>query len=267
MLLLHVFDDYITNILLIISGFGSGVFVGMGSGATGAIMITFLTVFINHSVHDAIGTSLLIDGIIGGIAGLIFLRNDKVALRPCLLLVITGAIGSFIGSRFTSKAPESGLLILIGILLVLLGVNFITKGLKRNIDYIGSKIHVKFFKKNKIAFFVIFGLIAGFGSGFSGMGIGGVIALVLILVMGYEIHTAIGTSLFMMFFISGSGAIGHILSNEVLFGAVLVAGSAAIVGSVLGSFFANKIDEDKLGRLIGFIILLMGIVIMVRVFF
>ena len=70
-----MFDDYITIIILIISGFGSGVFVGMGSGTTGAIMITCLTVFLNHSVHNAIGTSLLIDGIIGGIAGLIFLKN------------------------------------------------------------------------------------------------------------------------------------------------------------------------------------------------
>jgi uncharacterized membrane protein YfcA len=262
-----VFDDYITNVLLIISGFGSGVFVGMGSGATGAIMITFLTVFINHSVHDAIGTSLMIDGIIGGIAGIIFLRHDKVALKPCLLLIITGATGSFLGSRFTSRAPESSLLILIGIILILLGFNFITKGLKKNIDYIGSKIHVRFFKKNKIAFFIIFGLIAGFGSGFSGMGIGGVIALVLILVMDYEIHMAIGTSLFMMFFISGSGAIGHIFSNEVLFESVLVAGSAAIIGSVLGSFYANKIDEERLGRLIGLIILIMGTVIIFRVFF
>ena len=262
-----MFNDYLTIILLIASGFGSGLFVGIGSGTTAAIMITCLTVLLNHSVHDAIGTSLLIDGVIGGIAGFVFLRRDNVNLRPAILLILTGAIGSFIGSRFTSAAPESGLLFFMGSLLILIGCTFIIKGLQRNIDYIGSKINVELLRENKIVFFIIFGFIAGFGSGFTGMGIGGVIALVLILILDYKIHTAIGTSLLMMFFISGSGSIGHILSNEIVFRAALVAGSAAAVGSVSGALVANKINEDKLGRLIGAIIVILGIAIFFRVFF
>jgi len=154
-----------------------------------------------------------------------------------------------------------------GSLLILIGCTFLIKGLQRNIDYIGSKINVERLRENKIAFFIIFGLIAGFGSGFSGMGIGGVIALVLILILGYKIHTAIGTSLLMMFFISGSGSIGHILSNEIVFRAALVAGLAAVVGSASGALVANKINEDKLGRLIGIIIVILGIAIFFRVFF
>ena len=258
-----MFNDYLTIILLIASGFCSGLFVGIGSGTTAAIMITCLTVLLNHSVHDAIGTSLLIDGIIGGIAGLIFLRKNNVSLRPVFLLILTGAIGSFIGSRFTSAAPEAGLLFFMGSLLILIGCTFIIKGLQRNIDYIGSKINVERLRENKIAFFIIFGFIAGFGSGFSGMGIGGIIALVLILILGYKIHTA----LLMMFFISGSGSIGHILNNEIVFRAALVAGLAAVVGSASGALVANKINEDKLGRLIGVIIVILGIAIFFRVFF
>jgi len=254
-------------IILIVSGFGSGVFVGMGSGTTAAIMITCLTVLLNHSIHDSIGTSLLIDSIIGGTAGLIFLRKGNVNLRPCILLIFTGAIGSFLGSRFTSSAPESWLLFSIGVLLILIGCSFITKGLQSNIDYMRSKIKIKRFKEHKTAFFIIFGLVAGFVSGFSGMGIGGIIALVLILILGYNIHTAIGTALIMMFFISGSGAIGHILSGRVIFGAALVAGSTAVVGAVSGSMIANKINEDKLGRVIGIIIVILGIAIFLRTFF
>ena len=260
-------NDYLTIILLIASGFGSGLFVGIGSGTTAAIMITCLTVLLNHSVHDAIGTSLLIDGVIGGIAGLVFLIRDNVNIRPAILLISTGAIGSFIGSRFTSAAPESGLLFFMGSLLILIGCNFIIKGLQRNINYIGSKIKVELLRENKTVFFIIFGFIAGFGSGFSGMGIAGVIALVLILILDYKIHTAIGTALLMMFFISGSGSIGHILNNEIVFRAALIAGSAAAVGSVSGALVANKINEDKLGRLIGAIIVILGIAIFFRVFF
>jgi len=235
-----VFNDYLTIIILIASGFWSGVFVGMGSGTTAAIMITCLTVLLNRSVHNSIGTSLLIDSIIGIIAGLIFLRKGNVRLRSCILLIFTGSIGSFLGSRFTSAAPESWLLLSIGILLILMGCSFITKGVQRNIDYVGSKINIKRFQENKNA---------------------------LILILGYNIHTAVGTALIMMFFISGSGAIGHVLNDEIIFGAALVAGSAAIVGAVFGSLIANKIDEDKLGRVIGVIIAILGIAIFLRTFF
>ena len=217
-------DQYIVFLILFISGFGSGIFVGMGSGTTGAIMITSLTVILNHSVHDAIGTTLLIDCIIGGIAGLIFLKKGNVRLKPAIWIIIIGAIGSFTGSRFTSTAPESNLLFLIGIILLLIGISFTVKGLQKNIDFVGSKIRADKLKKHKFSVFIIFGLITGFVSGFTGMGIGGVIALTLILILDYNLHTAIGTSLIMLFFISGSGATGHILNGEIIIQAAIFAG-------------------------------------------
>jgi len=97
-----VINYFLELIILIISGFGSGVFVGMGSGTTGSIMITSLTVFVGYPIHQAIGTSLLIDCIIGGIAGFIFLKKGKSNFRPVILIAGTGAVGSFIGSQFTS---------------------------------------------------------------------------------------------------------------------------------------------------------------------
>jgi uncharacterized membrane protein YfcA len=63
-----VINYFLELIILISSGFGSGVFVGMGSGTTGSTVITSLTVFVGYPIHQAIGTSLLIDCIIGGIA-------------------------------------------------------------------------------------------------------------------------------------------------------------------------------------------------------
>ena len=257
---------FLELIILIISGFGSGVFVGMGSGTTGSIMITSLTVFVGYPIHQAIGTSLLIDCIIGGIAGFIFLKKGKSNFRPAILIAGTGAVGSFIGSQFTSSAPKAGLIILISMILIILGISFIVKGLQKNIDYIKEKGKAQRLKENKTLFFVAFGLIAGASSGFTGMGIGGVVALVLMLILDYDIHTAIGTALLSIMFISGAGAIGHVLNNEVLITVGLIAGSAAVVGAVFGSFAANKINEEKLGRIVGVLILVMGIILLFRTF-
>ena len=103
----NVINYVLELIILIISGFGSGVFVGMGSGTTGSIMITSLTVFVGYSIHQAKGTSLLIDCIIGGIAGFIFLKKGKSNFIPAILIAGTGAVGSHVscGKR---RAEEIG---------------------------------------------------------------------------------------------------------------------------------------------------------------
>jgi uncharacterized membrane protein YfcA len=261
-----VIYDIFQILILLISGVGSGIFVGMGSGTTGSIMITTLTVFLGYSIHQSIGTSLLIDCIIGGIAGVIFLKKGNANFKPALTIALFGALGSFIGGQFTSSAPELGLIVLISSILIVLGLSFIIKGLQKNIEYLKEKGKVIYLKKHKIKFFIGFGLIAGASSGFTGMGIGGVVALILMLFLDYDVHTAIGTALLSILFISGAGAIGHVVNNEVLIGAGLIAGSAAVIGAVGGSFVANKINEERLGRIVGVLILIMGFVLLFRAF-
>ena len=254
-------DNYITTIILFIFGFGSGISVGTASGTSGSFLIPCLTIFIGHSIHQAIGTSLLVDCIIGGVAGLIFLKNGHVDMRSGFLLAAAGVIGAILGSRFTSSASPLGLNIFIGLFLIFIGVNFIMNGAQRNVDFVEERINLKLFKDNKTFSFIICGFIIGLASGFSGMGGGGIVALFLIFVLGYDIHTAIGTSLVMMFFIAGSGAVGHFLNNEVIVSAALIAGFGAIIGAISGSVVASKVDENKLGRLIGVIFIVLGIAI------
>ena len=80
-------DNYLINILILVSGFGSGLFVGIVSGTSGTIMIPCLTIFIGYSVHSVFGTSLLIDCVIGGAAGLILPRNGNVDFKLVIVLV------------------------------------------------------------------------------------------------------------------------------------------------------------------------------------
>jgi len=262
-----VIDDYITIIILLIFGFGSGISVSIASGNSGSFLIPCLTIFIGRSIYQAIGTSLLVDCIIGGVAGLIFLKNGNVDMRSGFPLAVTGIIGAILGSRFTSGASPLGLSIFIGLFLIIVGVNFIVTGVQRNVDFVEGKINLKLFKDNKTLSFVIIGFIIGLASGFSGMGGGGLVALFLIFILGYDIHTAIGTSLIMMFFIAGSGAVVHFLNNEVIVNVALIAGCAAVIGAMSGSIVANKVDENKLGRLIGVIFLVLGIALLLNLLF
>lgn len=259
-------DDYLNGLLLVITGWLSGVYVGIASGTAEAFMIPILTIIIGSSIYSAIGTSLVVDSIIGLIAGLIFLKKGNVKFKPVILLAICGVISAYIGTNFTSGAPESALKGLIAIVLIVFGVNLLKNGVRKNVEYIESKINFNWFKNHKTLTFIIFGSLIGFASGFTGMGSSGAVTLVLIFILGYDLHTAIGTSLLMMFFITGSGAIGHGFIGNFIFDAALIAGLGAVIGASSGSIIANRIDEDKLGRLIGLILTIIGIVFIIKLF-
>ncbi len=251
---------------MLLAGFASGLFVSISSGTVAGFIIPTLTVFLGNSIHKSIGTSLFIDSIVALIAGLVFLRNGKIKLKPVILMIISAVIGGFTGSFLTSSASETGLNIYIGCILLLFGVSVLRSGVRKNIDFVKSKYSFNFFKKYNTFLLLIMGFITGVMSGLTGFGGAFFIALALIFVLDYDLHTAIGTSLIVMFFLAASASIGHVLKDNFLLDAALIAGAAALIGAVLGSFIANKVNEEKLGKIIGVIMLFLGIAVFVRMF-
>ena len=259
-----MFEQSLSSILSFLVGCGSGVAVGVASGTAESFVIPFVTIILAQSIYQAIGTSLLIDCVIGGIAGIMFLLKGNVNVRPVVLLAISGMVASILGSMFTRGTPESGLKFLIAFVLIGLGFTLLRGGVKKNVEYVNSKVNFGWFQKQRYVSLAFFGSLIGFASGFTGMGSSGAMTFVLIFIMGYDLHTSIGTSLLMMFFIAGSGAITHGLRGEVLTSVALFAGIGALVGATFGSFFANRIDEDKLGKLIGLIITILGFFVLIE---
>ena len=251
-------------ILPILAGFVSGIFVGAASGTAASLMIPILTVFMGFPLYRSIGTSLFFDCMIGLTAGMVFLKNKNIDIKSSKILIITGVAGAVVGSQFTAKASQFSLNILIGLFLIIMGLNFIINGIRKNVDFVERKINLNFFREHMKESLIIFGLIIGFCSGFFGAGSGAMMAMVMIFILAYDVHTAIGTSLLVMFFIAGAGAISHFLNNEFILQVALYAGLSAIIGAFLSSSFANRIDEDKLGRFVGLIILLLGVLMFVK---
>ena len=251
-------------ILPVLTGFISGVFVGAASGTAASLMIPILTVFMGFPLYRSIGTSLFVDCMIGLTAGMVFLKNKNIDIKSSRILIITGVAGAVVGSQLTAKTSQFSLNILIGLFLIIMGLNFIINGIRKNVDFVERKINLSFFRKHRRKSLIIFGLIIGFCSGFFGAGSGAMMAMVMIFILAYDVHTAIGTSLLVMFFIAGAGATSHFLNNEFILQVALYAGLSAIIGAFLSSSFANRIDEDKLGRFVGLIIFLLGFLMFVK---
>lgn len=259
--------DLPSVLLLLAAGFSSGLFISICGGTAAGYVIPILTLFLGKTIHKSIGTSLSIDSVVSLTAGLIFLANGKTKLRPIAFTIIPCVSGAFLGSFLTSSAPESGLNLYVGFVLVIFGLNLSYNGVQKNIEFVKSKYSFDFFRKYKNIIFVVAGFGIGLTSGFTGFGGSGFIALGLIFILDYDLHTAIGSSLLIMFFLAGFGSIGHIINGNFLYDAALIVGFAAVLGAIIGSCFANRIDENKLGRIIGIIMLILGIAVFVRLFF
>ena len=260
-----MFDDQVTSLLTFLTGLGSGAYVGIASGTAEPFIIPLMTILIGSSIYQAIGTNLFVDGLIGLSAGMIFLLRGHVKLRPVLILILTGIIFAFIGSFFSTGTKESDLKVLIAVVLILFGFMLVRGGVKKNIDMVERRVNLELFRGHKTITFLLFGSIIGFASGFVGMGSSGSMTILLIFVMGYDLHTSIGTSLLMMSCIAFSGSFAHgVFLDHIVIGSALLAGCGAIIGGMIGAVFANRINEDILGRVIGCIIMALGTAVLIE---
>lgn len=80
-------------------------------------------------------------------------------------------------------------------------------------------------------------------------------------ILGYDLKTAVGTSVFVMTFTALTGAISHFaISGKpnlvIMFLCILF----TFIWARLGSRLANKMESKKLNRIVGIILIVLGLV-------
>ncbi len=104
------------------------------------------------------------------------------------------------------------------------------------------------------------GVIIGFICGFVGAGGGMMLLLILTSVLGYELKTAVGTSVFIMTFTALTGAFSHIAISGSMpdITALVVCVIATLVGARVSALFANKASAKTLNRVTGAVLAALG---------
>ena len=110
---------------------------------------------------------------------------------------------------------------------------------------------------------VICGVLIGFICGFVGAGGGMMMLLILTSVLGYELKTAVGTSVFIMAFTAFTGAASHFAIGGAPDWTVLILCVLfTLIWARIAAVFANKATPKTLNRATGVILVLLGIVVM-----
>jgi uncharacterized protein len=100
--------------------------------------------------------------------------------------------------------------------------------------------------------------------GFVGAGGAGVAVAILTTVFGLPVHTAIGTAIAAMLFVTVSGAISHYREGNVDRRLGFVVGLAGAVGAVLGADTSQSVSDRTLGIAAGLALWLLGSLVWLR---
>lgn len=248
-------------IIYIIAGLGAGIVTGL-AGLSAAVVITPLLVSVcGWDSYDAVTVALASDVIASLLTANTYRKNNNIDIKRGLMVGITALTGTIIGSYcgyLFNQSQPGGLGLIAMLTTVFLGIKFIFRPISGGTEANDESTAEKSRRKTAAAMF--FGIIIGWICGFTGSGGGVLMLTVFTLLLGYNLKVAVGTSTMIMTFVALVGTVSHITMGAALrplpMAAVVL---TCLLGAVTAAKFANKCEIVKLNRVIGAVLLVLGV--------
>jgi len=251
-------------IVMILIGILTGIVTGL-TGASGVmVVVPLVSMFLDFSIHESIGTSLIVDVIAPLAISYTYYKHGNVDIRSGIWIAIGSIFGAQLGATFAADMPEGGLGGAFGVFMAIMGVVIWQKGLNHESIATVMKNVVKFeTQTQRIAVALILGLVVGLMTGILGAGGGGMILLILIFVLNFPLHVAVGTSALIMAITACSGTVGYALHGNIRPRAGLALGLSAAGSGMASARFANRLNEQILAKAVGIVFIALGILMTV----
>ena len=256
---------YLQDLVFLLAGFVTGIVTGLIGASAIVVFIPIILIFLNYSVFALIGVSLAVDVFVSFLAMIIYRKFHHIDFKIGFYLSIPAVLGAILGSYISKFLPNANLLWITALITAFTGVLLFRRKVNtKEVCTSEDCPRYKFIIAMVLAFFV--GVVGG------GLGSAGGITIFLLLAffLNFETHRAIGTSIFVMFFIALAGSISHIgrvtsMGFHWIFLVYAVIGG--IFGALISSRLANKISEKKLNRMVGIILFVLGILTFIHQLF
>lgn len=253
---------FLNYLIILIVTFFAGMGAGLGTGFAGmsaaAVISPMLIAFLGIEPYTAVGIALASDVLASAVSAYTYHKNKNLDVKNGLLMMAMVLIFTVIGSYVSSIVPAQTMGGFSMFMTLILGVKFIVKPVMTTKQAMESVS-----KKRRIFGSLISGMIIGFICGFIGAGGGMMMLLVLTTVLGYELKTAVGTSVFIMSFTALTGAVSHFsLSDAPDFGVMALCIVFTFIWARIAAKFANKAKPETLNRAVGLVLVLLGVVIL-----
>ncbi len=245
-------------IVCFIAGLGAGLGTGFAGMSAAAVISPMLITFLGMPAYEAVGIALASDVLASAVSAYTYGKNKNLDIKNGLVMMVTVLLCTLFGSWVASLVPNTAMGSFSVFMTFLLGIKFILKPVmttKESMEAVSGR--------KRIIQSVISGIVVGFICGFIGAGGGMMMLLLLTGILGYELKTAVGTSVFIMAFTAFTGAASHFaIGGMPDLWCLLFCVASTLLWARVAAKFANKASAVTLNRATGVVLTVLGGVIL-----
>ena len=247
-----------TVLVTFFAGMGAGLGTGFAGMSAAAVISPMLITFLDMEPYMAVGIALASDVLASAVSAYTYGKNKNLDIRNGLIMMVSVLAFTVVGSYVANLVPSSTMGGFSVFMTFLLGVKFIVKPVMTT-----KEAMLSVSARKRVVQSIVCGILIGFICGFVGAGGGMMMLLILTSVLGYELNTAVGTSVFIMTFTALTGAISHFAIGGAPDWTVFVLCVVfTLIWARIAAVFANKATPKTLNRATGVILVILGIVVM-----
>lgn len=245
-------------IVCFIAGIGAGLGTGFAGMSAAAVISPMLITFLGMDPYMAVGIALASDVLASAISAFTYGKNGNLDIKNGAVMMASVLCFTLVGSYVASLVPGTTMGGFSTFMTLLLGVKFIVRPVMTTKSAMNAVSVQKRFAQSLLC-----GAGVGFICGFIGAGGGMMMLLILTSVMGYELKTAVGTSVFIMAFTALTGAVSHFTIGGLPDGWTLALCMAfTLLFAQIAAKIANKSKPETLNRVVGVVLVALGVVIL-----
>lgn len=241
-------------LICFIAGVGAGLGTGFAGMSAAAVISPMLITFLGVPPYEAVAIALTSDVLASAVSAYTYGKNKNLDVRNGLVMMAAVLAFTVVGSYVANLLPETTMGSFSVFMTMLLGIKFIVKPVmatKESMEAVSPQ--------KRIVQSVVSGMLIGFICGFVGAGGGMMMLLILTSVLGYELKTAVGTSVFIMTFTALTGSVSHMaIGGMPDLWCLVFCVLSTLLWARIAAVIANRASAKTLNRVTGVVLVILG---------
>lgn len=241
------------------AGMGAGLGTGFAGMSAAAAISPMLITFLGMEAYQAVGIALASDVLASAVSAWTYGKNKNLDIKNGAVMMVAVLLFTLVGSYVSSLVPNRTMGGFSMFMTLMMGIKFIVRPVMTT-----KESSEQSDRKQRLIRSILSGMLVGFICGFVGAGGGMMMLLVLTSLLGYDLKTAVGTSVFIMTFTAFTGSMSHFAIGGIGdITCLILCVLSTLVWARIAARFANKADPAVLNRATGVVLTVLGVVMVI----
>lgn len=241
------------------AGMGAGLGTGFAGMSAAAAISPMLITFLGMEAYQAVGIALASDVLASAVSAWTYGKNKNLDIKNGAVMMVAVLLFTLVGSYVSSLVPNRTMGGFSMFMTLMMGIKFIVRPVMTT-----KESSEQSDRKQRLIRSILSGMLVGFICGFVGAGGGMMMLLVLTSLLGYDLKTAVGTSVFIMTFTAFTGSMSHFAIGGIGdITCLILCVLSTLVWARIAARFANKADPAVLNRATGVVLTALGVVMVI----